>query len=100
MGSLVNTSSTVCVRCLNSISIAPVDTVFVQNGNNINNVSNVDVIEGVLVIQDPTILIPDGNAPLTISCSAVAQFVYRLVDLFSNSKLSVSYQLSKPIVFP
>ena len=83
---LVNTSlSPYCLQCLNGSGVALPDTVwFLPDGGNVTTTSDVEVVNGVLVLLDPMTLIRPGRHGYTVTCQG-DPLRYNIA-LFSASK--------------
>lgn len=91
---LVNTTGTLCVRCLDSNGQTSGDTEFTVLDLIITSELSAIAIpgltvdnNGVLRILNPGFFIPDGTSSLSIDCQARNfEFFYRRIMLFSSSK--------------
>ena len=85
---LVDTNiSPYCLQCLDERDVALPDTAWSYDGKNITSTSDVEVVNGVLVLLDPMGLIRPGRRSYTVTCQGgPLRYVYEDIDLFSTSK--------------
>ena len=84
---LVDTSiSPYCLQCLDGSGVALPDTVwFLPDGRIVTPTSDVEVVNGVLVLLGPMALIRPGRRGYAVICLGGA-LRYEDIDLFSTSK--------------
>ena len=84
---LVDTSiSPYCLQCLDGSGKALPDTVwFLADGRIVTPTSDVEVVNGVLVLLNPMTLIRPGRGSYSVTCQGGA-LRYEDIELFSTSK--------------
>ena len=84
---LVDTSiSPYCLQCLDGSGVALPDTVwFFLDGRIVTPTSDVEVVNGVLVLLDPMALIRPGRGGYTVGCQS-GPLRHDDIDLLSTSK--------------
>ena len=86
---LVDTSiSPYCLQCLDGSGVAHNDTLwFRYDGRGVTPTSDVEVVNGVLVLLDPMALIRPGRRGYEVICQS-GRLRYGDIELFSTSKSS------------
>ena len=84
---LVDTSiSPYCLQCLDGSGVAHNDTLwFLPDGSIVTPTSDVEVVNGVLVLLDPMALIRPGRGGYEVICLS-GRLQYGDIELFSTSK--------------
>ena len=84
---LVDTGiSPYCLQCLDGSGVALPDTVWFRlDGRIVTPTSDVEVVNGVLVLLHPMALIRPGRSSYTVTCQS-GSLRYGDIELFSTSK--------------
>ena len=92
---LVDTSiSPYCLQCLDGSGVALPDTVWSHDASIVTPTSDVEVVNGVLVLLDLMALIRPGRRGYTVTCQS-GPLRYDDIQLFSTSKTKGLYTPSE-----